>query len=624
MGRFNLGKLTAYQVQNSQVVPITSWTPSYNIMSNGTVGFNIGAYNQSLPLVIQISKSGASQSSSVPLENIEWCTYYHGQQMFRGTVFKGSCIDNEHNLIVAGSTTQFDFPIQFNILPFGNSQDAVIVKFDSLGIRKFATYYGGSNADIAKSVTTNLNNDIFILGETYSENFPPYLQGSSYSNATLPSASNQDLFIVKLSADGQNQLWSTNYGGVTFNEEAGQIALNGGSVFVVGSGDSNTPYLVNGTFNETGGGLLAQFKDSGERVWATGFGTNGNTGVVGIAFDNDNNIYITGYTTASDFPVVNPQAFSSFGFAGTFVTKFVSGYSVEWSTYIVKNYLPTGIMFANNHIYVNGETIGEDIFLVDPADGSYFNNTAYTTGCNKVYLFKFTTGGAVQWSTFYGGTFTDKSFGITHDQFGNIYLAGYTNSHNFQPVLQATSYHFKPTFGSGEGHITIEAFDAANKSKWGTYMGGNYSEAAYTASCDKERNKLFIAGVVDSRIDFPLNNGNGIPYFQDTLAPYISSGFISRFNIADNFTGIKSLSTDNNSFIVFPNPAKDIFYLSLSEKLSFQNNLIIYNNVGQIVFNESNINAKQTIDISKFSSGMYFVKLMSNNKIYTSKISILK
>jgi hypothetical protein len=622
---FNLGNLTAYQIQNNQVIPITSWTPTYNVLSNATVGFNFGTYNHNLPLVIQISKSAAAQSSSVPLENIEWSTYYHGQQMFKGTGFKSSTIDKEHNLIVVGFTNQNDFPSTYSFFPFTGSDESTIVKFDSLGVRQFSTYYGGSNADIAQSITTNSQNEIFVLGETSSADFPPYSQGTSYTNLSLPSSTNQDLFIVKLSPNGQSQLWSTNYGGTTSNDEAGQIAIsNGGSLFVVGSGDNNTPFMVNGTFNQTGGGLLAQFKDNGERVWATGFGTNGTTGVIGIAFDHNDDIYITGYTTASDFPIQNSQAFSSFGFAGTFVTKFTTGYTVDWSTYIVKNYLPTGIMFANGHIYVNGETIGEDIFLVDPNDGSYFNNTAYTTGCNKVYLFKLTTNGAVQWSTFYGGTFTDRAFGITHDQFGNIYLAGYTNSHNFQPILQASSYHFRPTFGSGEGHVTIEAFDASNKSKWGTYMGGNYSEAAYTATCDKAKNKLFVAGVVQSRVDFPLNSANGIPYFQDTLAPSISSGFITRFNIGDNFTGIKSITNTSNSLLVFPNPAKELFYINISGKIEPKNSLLLYNNIGELVLTIENIKNNQAIDISALSTGIYLAKLVAFDKVYTSKISILK
>lgn len=621
---FNLGKLTAYQIQNNQIVPITNWTPSYNILPNGNIGFTVGTYNTNLPLVILISKTASAQSSSVPLENIDWSTYYHGQQQFKGTNFRSSTIDNEHNLIAVGRTNQFDFPTLTNAFSYSGNNDAVIVKFDSLGERQFATYYGGSSDDISKSVITNFNKDIFILGETYSADFPPYSIGNSYTNNSTASGTNQDLFIVKLSFDGLSQMWSTNYGGTTSNEEGGQIAIsNGGSVFVVGSGDANTPHMVSGTFNQTEGGLLAQFKDNGERVWATGFGTNGTTGVVGIAFDSNNDIYITGYTTATDFPIINSQAFSSFGFAGTFVTKFTTGYTVDWSTYIVKNYLPTGIMFANGHIYVNGETIGEDIYLVNPNDGSFFDSTAYTTGCNKVYLFKLDTAGSVKWGTFYGGTFTDRAFGMTHDQFGNVYLAGYTNSHNFQPILQASSYYFKPTFGTGEGHVTIEAFDAANKNKWGTYFGGTYSETAYTASCDKSRNKLFVLGVVNSNIGFPLYS-DSISYFQDTLLPYISAGFITRFNIEDNFTGIKTLSPENNSLIVFPNPTKDFFYFAINEKLSLQNNLIIYNNVGQVVLNTNNINTKQAIDISKLSSGMYFVTLTSNDKVFSSKISILK
>jgi hypothetical protein len=623
---FNLGKLTAYQIQNNQVVPITSWTPSYNVSSNGTVGFNFGTYDTSLPLVIQISKSASAQSSSIPLENIEWSTYYHGNQMFKGTTQQSSTIDINHNLYTVGSTNQNDFPTTPNSLfpiPNGISYDAIIAKFDAFGERLFATYYGGSKSDIARSVTTNSLGDLFVLGETFSADFPPFVDGDSYTNITLPSETNQDLFIVKLSADGLSQLWSTNYGGTSLSEEAGQIAINNdGSVYVVGSGDFNTPHLVNGNFNNNNGGLLAKFKDNGERVWATGFGNSfGATFVKGIAFDETNAVYITGSTSTTNFPVVNSQAYDDYTSAATFVTKFIEDNTIEWSTFITKNYQPKAILFANNSIYVNGEATSGDVFLVDPGNGAFFNDDPFTAGCTKVFLIRLSKSGIVTWGTFYGGSFTDRAFGMTHDQFGNVYLAGYTNSEDFEPILQAPSYYFRPTFGSGEGRVTIEAFDAENKSKWGSYFGGNYSEAAYTASCDLSNNKLFIAGVSQSQTDFPLNNGNGIPYYQGTLDPNISSGFISRFNIEDNFTSTKSIINNAQDLLIFPNPAQNSIYLKLKQNQLVNNSVIISNNLGEEILRLENFNFNNPINISNLSSGMFIIKILSKDSILTCKFS---
>lgn len=95
-----------------------------------------------------------------------------------GTYIGGSTFDNAYavntfpcngDALVAlesqspGQSTANAFQSTIN----GNT-DALIVRFNSLGIRQWATYYGGANRERCSDIKTNTNNRIYVCGTTYS------------------------------------------------------------------------------------------------------------------------------------------------------------------------------------------------------------------------------------------------------------------------------------------------------------------------------------------------------------------------------------------------------------------------------------------------------------------------
>ncbi|MEN3045340.1 MAG: hypothetical protein ABDH37_09060, partial [Candidatus Hydrothermales bacterium] len=57
--------------------------------------------------------------------------------------------------------------------------DAFILKFDSNGVVRWSTYYGGSNQEWATFVTTDANNRVYVVGIVNSTNFPTYNPGGN-------------------------------------------------------------------------------------------------------------------------------------------------------------------------------------------------------------------------------------------------------------------------------------------------------------------------------------------------------------------------------------------------------------------------------------------------------------
>ncbi|MEN3045341.1 MAG: SBBP repeat-containing protein, partial [Candidatus Hydrothermales bacterium] len=89
--------------------------------------------------------------------------------------------------------------------------------FNSSGVRLWATYYGGSIYDYAYSVAVDNNDNVYVVGETHSTDFPTYNPIDYYSGG-------MDVFILKFNSSGV-RLWATYYGG-NDSEKAYSVATD--------------------------------------------------------------------------------------------------------------------------------------------------------------------------------------------------------------------------------------------------------------------------------------------------------------------------------------------------------------------------------------------------------------
>jgi uncharacterized repeat protein (TIGR01451 family) len=108
----------------------------------------------------------------------------------------------------------------------------------------------------------------------------------------------------------------------------------------------------------------------------------------------------------------------------------------------------------------------------------------------------------------------------------------------------------------------------------------------------------------------------GYIYF-DYNSPIVTN---TTLNTIELITGFSKLDV-NNEFSVFPNPANDKLCVKLSSKAS---KITMYdvlgNEIKHIIPNE----LKSEINVSDVISGVYFVKVIQNEKTFTQKIMIQK
>ncbi|MEO7080724.1 MAG: SBBP repeat-containing protein, partial [Flavobacteriales bacterium] len=131
----------------------------------------------------------------------QWATYYGGPYGDNGSV---CTVDGGGNVYIAGgtgSTSGIAFSGHQNAC--GGSNDGFLVKFNSAGVRQWATYYGGSGIEQAMACVVSAAGEVYLAGATDSNNAISYLGfQNTYGGGPW------DAFLVKFSPSGVRQ-WGT-------------------------------------------------------------------------------------------------------------------------------------------------------------------------------------------------------------------------------------------------------------------------------------------------------------------------------------------------------------------------------------------------------------------------------
>lgn len=205
-------------------------------------------------------------------------------------------------------------------------------------------------------------------------------------------------------------------------------------------------------------------------------------------------------------------------------------------------------------------------------------------------------------------------FGAVPEITSNIPTSGFVYGDTYEVTVSVTSSSTKHGF-----QLTTE--DASN-STVGTYTEGTGSQIVNSGT------HMTHTG--------PGNQQNSWTF--DWTAPTFADGSEITFYAAVNATnangstsGDQVITTSTSysldtagvddieriTFSVFPNPSYDYINLDIDESYFPKGNLNISNSIGQVVVNKNIISNR--IDVSHLESGVYFVRLNSNNRVATSR-----
>lgn len=302
------------------------------------------------------------------------------------------------------------------------STDIFITKFTSDGSKIFTKLIGTNTFDSASGVSVSNSGDIYIIGTTTYENY----DGQK-------SLGSSDILLLKLSQDG-TKVWSRIIGTLKSDLPVAVKVGSDGSIYILGDTYGDLVGQKNAGYSDV---FLTKILPTGVTSWSAIVGGNFSDKPTSMTLGLDGSIYITGYTSSSNF-----DGKASNGDYDGFIVKYNQDGTKAWSklisTYTYDHVTPTTSTIGNDGtLYVGGYVSGSNIdSLAGPATTLNGEKKISGTYGTDAFVIKYNSDGSTAWTSLYGITSTQKgqsiqlianSLGI--DSTGNsVYVAGYSDA----------------------------------------------------------------------------------------------------------------------------------------------------------------------------------------------------
>ena len=444
----------------------------YAVDSSHRIGFEVGDYDRSAPLIID------------PV--LSYSTFLGGAGLDQAN---GIAVDSAGCAYIVGETWSLDFPGATSISkPRMWDSDVFVTKLNPAGTAVlFSSFLSGSARDVAKAVALDSHGNLYITGFTLSSDFPT----TSGALRGRP-AGQEDAFIAKLGGTDGTLQYSSYLGGAG-TDIATSIAVDAsGEVYLAGYTSSlDFPVSANAFQRQFGGGFYDAFVSkvdlsASNILYSTYLGGSGSDVARGIATDSSGYAYLTGSTDSANFPLQN--SIQSYGGTGdVFVTKIDStGSKLSFSTYFGGSGADYGnaIAVGSSGIYVAGSTYSGNLPATKGTVGPSIR------GGYDAFVIKI-AGGTLSYCTYLGGSASDEAVSIALDASGNIHVAGYTYSSDFPTASPAQSWAgrqdaFLAILNGGSSTLLLS-----------TYLGGAGDDAAAGLAVDAAGN-AYVTGSTTS------------------------------------------------------------------------------------------------------------------------------
>ncbi len=399
-------------------------------------------------------------------------------------------MDAAGNVYVAGITSATElntvsaFQPNFGGLTAGNYLigDGFVAKFSPTGTLLYLTYIGGSQDEGVSAIAVDAAGNAYLTGGTTSLDFPivsAYQPVFGGTVATGNAIRTGDAFVAKLNPSGNKLIYSTYLGG-SGDDIGFAIAIDAaGDAYVTGATSSfNFPLTPTGgeyqnhlegsggeplktclictlPFWDPGDAFVAKLDPTGSHLlFSTYLGGALDDVAQAIAVDASNNVYVAGCTISSTYPTT----------PGALQTRYGGS---------------------------------------DPQNVQQNLGDGFITKLNS-------TGSALIYSTFLGGSGDDCVSAIAVDAAGDVYMTGSTDSSNM-PVSQGA---FQPSFAGykiappnvqqnfGDAFVA-ELNPSGTALVYFSYLGGSRNDLGAAIAIDGSGD-AYVVGFSDST-DFPVS-----------------------------------------------------------------------------------------------------------------------
>lgn len=439
-------KPVIYQTVNGRRQTIAG---GYVLVEPQTVKFTLGEYDRRRPLVIDpvVSYANYIVGASGVNDDCVWAvaTGADGSVYMAGeTLTAGSATTNAYQTNLAGVLAQHG--------------DVFVTRQDNQAHSKvYFTYLGGNSYESAFGLAVDADGNAYVTGYTGSTNFPTSrpvqakIAGQAPAGFVSPPV---DCFVAKIGPYGSNLLFSTYFGGS-------------------GSG-------LNGVGDDVG---------------------------FGIALDGSRNVYVAGYTTATNFPTANTTFTNASGAEDGFVLKLdASGTNVIYAMLLGGTNSDVArdiaVDLAGNPIVI-GYTSSTNFPLTTNALQTLLNRTTNTSSASDVFVSQLGTGsGTLTYSTFLGGTNSEQGIRLATDTSGAAFVTGWTKSGDFPRT--ATNFPSAVVSNTSAADVfVVKLTPGQTNLDYSITFGGTGKDEGWDVAVDAA-GRAHVVGITES-VNFPTN-----------------------------------------------------------------------------------------------------------------------
>ena len=447
---------------------------------------------------------------------ITQCISVHGQSNdhMYSTFIGGSDVDRIHdvtkdsrgNIIVVGGTFSDDFPLKNahqgsyggGVLVEGehmqNMGDATVMKFSSSYELLWSTYLGGVDLDCAKNVEVDSHDNIIVVGDTVSTDFP-VSDGSSIISEDGSS------FITRYTPDGDmidSRIYSPNEVNMIVNIEKDPD----GNLVLVGQTSSQDYYCTDNAFQQELGGESDGFirvvtEDLETILFSTYLGGSQRESINELSVDADGSLYVAGFTYSYDFPVtedcIRPEYLGEE--RDCFIAKVGPSRNYAMGTYFGGSDVDDifGLTYDpfSDTIIVVGRTWSSDFPATSQALQPQYSDVEVDGFLSQVSA----AGDEILYSTFYGMNGWDSLLQVNADEMGRLLVSGFVDSGGFDTVNAFQSEYM--------GYTEIIVMVWGEEIELVSYLGGYSFEHPYSQYVTD--GKLYLVGQTSSA-QFPVTD----------------------------------------------------------------------------------------------------------------------
>jgi len=303
------------------------------------------------------------------------------------------------------------------------------------------------------------------------------------------SLSSSTVFSQSTASATPKVIFSTYLGGSGFDVGFAVATDANGNVYVTGL---TTSVAFPGTDSGLTGpddAFVSKFSPTGQLLYTTRIGGSGFTESFGIAVDQAGNVYLTGQTSSTDFPIVNGfQASYGGGFSDAFVAKLDPSGNLVYSSFLggfsPANEFGHAIAADNNgNVYIAGTTDALDF----PVRNAF--QSAYGGGFSDAFVAKINTNvsghDSLIYATYLGSFGSDSGNAITVDGNGNAFVAGVA-----QCCFPTTPDAVQTFVASGSFHAYTTKLGPNGQLLYSTLIGGGNFDAGSGIAVDQKGGHL--------------------------------------------------------------------------------------------------------------------------------------